>query len=74
MGVGRGGQGPPWILKLLAKKGCFFNFEGQKPNFTTFGPPWKKFWENPLLIPPGKNLSDAHGQQLNSDWLIYFLQ
>jgi len=31
MGVGRGVQGgpwPPWILKLLAKKGCFFNFEG----------------------------------------------
>jgi len=33
MGVGRGGeqgegQGPPWILNLLAKKGCFFNFEG----------------------------------------------
>jgi len=29
-GVGRGGKGgpcPPWILKLLAKKGCFINFE-----------------------------------------------
>jgi len=52
---------PPWILRLLAKKGCFFNFEGLKRNFTTFGPPWKKFWENPLLAPPGKNPSDAHG-------------
>jgi len=31
MGVGRGGQGcqgSAWILKLIAKKGCFFNFEG----------------------------------------------
>jgi len=32
MGVRRveqgGFQALPWILKLLAKKGCFFNFEG----------------------------------------------
>jgi len=30
MVVGRGGRGAwdPWILKLLAKQGCFFNFEG----------------------------------------------
>jgi len=27
MGVGKGEQGGPWILKLLAKKGYFFNFE-----------------------------------------------
>ena len=55
MGVGRGGKGalaPPWILKLLATKGCFFNFEGWKPNFTTFAP-------------PGKNPSDAHGHTTN---------
>jgi len=25
---GEGGAKPTWILKLLAKKGCFFNFEG----------------------------------------------
>jgi len=52
MGVGRGAGrtlAPHWILKLIAKRGCFFNFEGQKTNFTTFGPPWKKNWENPLL-------------------------
>jgi len=24
---GQGGPWPHWILKLLAKKGCFFNFE-----------------------------------------------
>jgi len=23
----QGGQAPPWILKLFAKKGCSFNFE-----------------------------------------------
>ena len=30
MGVARGAGGAldPWILKLLAKKGCFYNFEG----------------------------------------------
>ena len=53
MVVGRGGvRGGPW--KLLSKKGCFFNFEGQRLNFTTFGAPWKTFWENPLLPPPWK--------------------
>jgi len=25
---GQGGLGPPWILKLSAKRGCFFSFEG----------------------------------------------
>jgi len=59
MGVGRGGAWLPRILKLLAKRGCFFNFEGQKTNFTVFGPPWKEFWKNPLLPPPGKKPSDA---------------
>ena len=54
VGRGEGGGLAPWNLKLLAKKGCFFNFEGYKPNFTTFGPPWKKFSENPLLAPPWK--------------------
>jgi len=27
-GCRKGGQGPHCILKLLAQKGCFFNFEG----------------------------------------------
>jgi len=40
---GQGGQGPPWILKSLAKNGCFLDFEREKSNFTTFGPPWKNF-------------------------------
>jgi len=30
MGVGRGGLGPPWILKFSAKKACFLNFEWEK--------------------------------------------
>jgi len=61
MGVGRGDRGafPPWILKLLAKKGCFFNFEGLKTNFTTFGPPGKNFGKIPFWPTPGKNPFDA---------------
>jgi len=49
MGIGRGTGGAlaPWILKLLAKKGCFFNFERYKTNFTAFGPPWKKSFRRP---------------------------
>jgi len=45
MGVGRGqrGQGLPWILKILAKTGCFLNFEWEKDKFHHFWPPWKNF-------------------------------
>ena len=41
MGVEKGGRGswPPWILKILAKKGCFLSFEWEKTNFATFGLP-----------------------------------
>jgi len=54
MGVGRGGRGAldPWIVKLLANKGCFSNFEGQKPNFTIFGSSWKKFLGKSSTGPP----------------------
>jgi len=37
----RKGGKASWILKFSAKKGCFFSFELEKTNFTTFGPPWK---------------------------------
>ena len=51
MGVGRGGRGglgPPWILKLLAKKYCFFSFWGVKTKFHHFlPPPGKKFGKIP---------------------------
>jgi len=33
-----------------------------------FGYPWK----NPLLPPPGKNLSDAHAQNMNFDYRILY--
>jgi len=57
---GGGGASPSLDFEIISKKGCFFDFEGLKPNFTTFGSPWKKFWESPLLPPPpGKN-SSAH--------------
>jgi len=43
-GEGREGQGPPWILKISAKKGCFLDLEWEKTNFTTtFGPSLDKF-------------------------------
>jgi len=53
MGVGKGIKAPPWILKCLAKKGCFVSFEWEKTKlkFTTFGPPLENFWENPLVPP-----------------------
>jgi len=47
----------PWILKILAKKGCFLGFEWEKTNFATFGPPLEKFWKNRLVAPPAKILS-----------------
>jgi len=53
MGVGRGQGGPrsPWILKILAKNGCFVVSNGKKTNFTTFGPLLEKFWKKPLVPP-----------------------
>jgi len=53
MGVGRGGRGTlpsPWILKLLAKNVSFSISRAKKQI-------------SPLLAPPGKNPSDAHGQK-----------
>ena len=54
----------PWIFKCLAKKGCFLSFEWEKSNFTTFGP-LDKFRKSPLVAPPGKNSSDAHGGKVS---------
>jgi len=53
-------------LTFLAKKGCFFSFEKEKCNFTTFASPWKNLYGlilekyAKLMPPPGKNPSDAH--------------
>jgi len=55
---GEGGAKTPWILKLLAKKVVFPISRG-KNQISPLLVPRKKFWENPLLAPPGKNPSDA---------------
>jgi len=47
-------------LIILAKKGCFSISRGKKQISPLLGP-LEKFWKNPLLTPPGKNPSDAHG-------------
>jgi len=63
MGVGRRGQREaktPLDFEMISKKLLFLQFRGEKVNFTTFGPRWKTFWENPLLPPPGKNPFYAH--------------
>jgi len=65
---GRGGPWFHWILKLASKKGCFFSFEWEKTNFTIFAHPLEKFWKNPLVLPPGKNLSDAHDHRYCHCW------
>jgi len=57
MGIGRGGQRgafPPLNFEIISKKRLFFQFQGVKNKFHQFWPPWKKFWENPLLPPPSK--------------------
>ena len=63
MGVGRGSREAltPWILKLLAKKVLFSISRGKNQISPFLALPWKKVWEYPLLAPPGKNPSDAHG-------------
>jgi len=50
-------------LKISPKKGCFLSFEWQKTNFTTFGQHLKNIWKNPLVVPPGKNPSEAHAHK-----------
>ena len=54
------GPWPPLDFEIVRKKGVFFNFEWKKQISQLLAPPWKKFWENPLLVPPGKYPSDAH--------------
>jgi len=39
----------------FSKTCCFLNFEWYEPHFTTFGPPYKNFWKNPLVASPWKN-------------------
>jgi len=37
-------------FEIIGKKRLFFQFRGVKNKFQHFGTPWKKFWENPLLV------------------------
>jgi len=56
MGVGRGAGGlaPYWILKLLAKKGCFSISRGKKQISPLLAPPGKNFGKVPYCPPPWK--------------------
>jgi len=55
--VSIGRQGPPWVLKFSAKKGC--SFEWEKNKFHHFWSPRKILKKSPSG-PSGKNSSDAH--------------
>ena len=48
-GVAGGGFALLWFLKITAK-GCFFSFEWEISNFTTFVP-LKKFEKSPVALP-----------------------
>jgi len=63
MGVRRGRLGPPLDFKILAKKGCFLSFQGEKL-ISPLLAPLQEFWKNPLVALPGNNSSDAHGRSL----------
>jgi len=75
MGVRREGQGAwlPWILKLLARKGCFSISRGKKqispllaPTGKNFGkirycrPPWKKSFRRPCPGPSTRSPYPLH--------------
>jgi len=62
-GEDKEGPCPPLDFESISKKGLFYQFRGAKNKFHHFWPPWNKFWENPLLAPPGKKPSDAHVQK-----------
>ena len=60
VGRGAGGALAPWILEIWAKNGCFL--VSSEKNFSPLlASLLEKFWKNPLVSPPGKNSSDAHG-------------
>ena len=60
--------GAPWNLKfscyIFSKKDCSLCFKWVKWYFTIVARPGKNLWpplEISTIVPPGKNLSDAHG-------------
>jgi len=68
----KGGRGnkAPLDLKILAKKVVFL-FSGEKKQIMPLLSPPKKLLENPLVVPPGKNPSDAHAH--SEVWKNQFL-
>jgi len=69
MGIGKGGQGwaleSPCTLKISAKNVVSLISRGKNQNSPLLTPPWKNFWKNTLVAPPGKNPSDALGHNLS---------
>jgi len=58
MGVRKGdsgGQAPPWILNILAKKVVFLVSSGKKQILLLLDP-LDKFWKNPLVASLGKSV------------------
>jgi len=51
----------------FSKKCCFLNFECQTKFYHCWAPV-EKPWENPLVAPPGKILSDAHAHSKHVKW------
>ena len=64
---GAGGPWPPWILKLLAKKGCFFSISVGKKQISPLLVHPGKYFGKIFYWPSGKNPSDAHSQKF---WVI----
>ena len=54
------GAWPPWILKCLAKKGCFLSFEWEKNELHYIWAPSGKLWKKSHGGPHGNNPSDSH--------------
>jgi len=60
MGVGKGARFT-LDFEICSKKGCFLSFEWKNQISPLLAPPLEKCRKNPLVLPPRKNLSDAHG-------------
>jgi len=59
-------------LKIEAKKVVFVVSSGKKQISPLLAPP-RKIWKNPLVPPPGKNLSDAHVPLVYICQHLYFI-
>jgi len=55
----------PLDFENFSKNGCLHSFQREKNKYHHFWPPLEKIYKNPLVPPPGKNSSDAHGCNAN---------